>query len=69
MQLPYVLDRKGDKWVVRGRWRAPGARTSMSRPEPVRRVAIRAIRPDGPNPGTPSAGELPAGHPPVGNKP
>lgn len=60
MQIPYVLDRKGAKWVVRGRSDAGSnphgapAGGSMTSPQ------LPPIRPpDGEQP-------LPPGHPPVG---
>ena len=56
MQIPYVLDRKGAKWVVRGR------SDSSANPH-----GTGAMPPGGPPMETPQP--LPPGHPPVGSKP
>jgi hypothetical protein len=68
MELTYDLDRKGDKWVVRGAVASAGSPHVDVAPSPS-----GELPPGHPsamtNPGTPPAGELPAGHPPVGNKP
>jgi hypothetical protein len=56
MQMAYVLDRKGAKWVVRGR------SDSGSNPH-----GAGAMPPSGP-PGMETPQPLPPGHPPVGSK-
>ena len=66
MQLSYVLDRKGDKWVVRGAVASAGSPHVNVSPSPSGALPPGHPAPNT-NPGTPSAGELPAGHPPVGN--
>jgi len=64
MEIAYALDRKGDKWVVRGA--VPGA-SPHSEAEPS--AAPGALPPGHPSiSGTPK-GELPAGHPPIANTP
>jgi len=57
MSMNYVLDRKGDKWAVRGRQTNP--------------ASPHGVMPSGgaPAEGQPApGGQLPAGHPPVENK-
>jgi len=56
MQIPYVLDKKGAKWVVRGR--SDGG----SNPH-----GAGAMPPASP-PGMETPQPLPPGHPPVGSK-
>lgn len=61
MQMNYVLDRKGSKWVVRGRTESgvsPHGGAAGQMPIPP--------LPGGPAPGQGQA--LPPGHPPVGSK-
>ena len=69
MQIPYILDRKGDKWVVRG--------TALGATNPHGDVAPSGAAPAGELPaghpaigsnGAPTTGALPAGHPPIENK-
>jgi hypothetical protein len=63
MQIAYALDRKGDKWVVRGA--VPGG-SPHSEAEP--NVAPGTLPPGHPSMTGVPKGELPAGHPPVGTK-
>ncbi len=68
MQIAYALDRKGDKWVVRGT--VPGASPhSEAVPNVAPNGAPGALPPGHPSmSGTPK-GELPAGHPPIATTP
>lgn len=61
MQVPYLFDRKGNKWVVRGidSSAAPAVLGPQGAPD-------GALLP-APLPGE-SSGQLPPGHPPVGSK-
>lgn len=66
MQIAYALDRKGDKWVVRGAMQT-GA---MPHGETAPAATPGALPPGHPAmTGTPPAGTLPAGHPPIANTP
>jgi hypothetical protein len=67
MTINYVLDRKGNKWVVRGRTEngvnphgnvPPGGNTAMPPGHPA----------TGTQPGMPPSGNLPPGHPPIGSQ-
>jgi len=63
MSMDYVLDRKGDKWVVRGRQSEPtsphgGALPGGSAPQ--------QMPPGHPGVGQAPSGQIPPGHPPVG---
>jgi len=74
MSMNYVLDRKGDKWAVRGRQTNPASPHGVmpsgaaagdgpsSGPLPAGHPGVGA----GAAPG--ASGSLPAGHPPVGTK-
>lgn len=65
MQIAYALDRKGDKWVVRGAMQTgamPHGETTNAAPG-----ALPAGHPA--MTGTPPAGALPAGHPPIDKTP
>ena len=76
MLMNYVLDRKGGKWVVRGRTEnglnphggaSPG--TGAGEAMPPGHPATGAEPPLMPAPGTPGpTGTLPPGHPPIGSK-
>jgi hypothetical protein len=68
MSMSYTLDRKGDKWVVRGPGEfganphggvAPGTAPGGS--------PGAAMPPGHPSVGTPGGGQLPAGHPSIGS--
>jgi hypothetical protein len=68
MMMNYVLDRKGNKWVVRGRTEngvnphgkvAPGDGSGMPPGHPAN---------GGEPSGMPPSGKLPPGHPPIGSQ-
>lgn len=75
MTMNYVLDRKGGKWVVRGRQETgvnphgmgglPGTGAGGGAEMPPGHPSVGGE----PNPGTamPPSGQLPPGHPPVGS--
>ena len=78
MLMNYVLDRKGTKWVVRGRTEngvnphggaspATGTGTGTGEAMPPGHPATGAEPPLMPVPPAPS-GNLPPGHPPIGSK-
>jgi hypothetical protein len=56
MSMAYVLDRKGDKWVVKGRQAGPGMTHGTEGQLP----------PGHPPTGNGTEGALPPGHPPTG---
>jgi hypothetical protein len=77
MSMSYTLDRKGDKWVVRGRQetganphgaggfpagQAPGGTITPGQPLPPGHPGI------GGNSGTPGGTNLPPNHPPIGSQ-
>lgn len=64
MQIVYTLDRKGDKWVVRGPGEASGS--AHGAPPPI--TDEKAPLPAGHPPvggSAPPSGTLPEGHPPI----
>jgi hypothetical protein len=66
MQIGYTLDRKGDKWVVRGATQTGATPHGETAPS----AAPGALPPGHPTmTGTPPAGALPAGHPPIETTP
>ena len=72
MSLNYLLDRKGDKWVVRSLQDTEnphGGGATGAGAAPGSPGAAPELPPNHPSVGTPgSGGSLPAGHPPVGSK-
>ena len=60
MMINYVLDRKGNKWVVRGR--------TENGTNPHGAEAMPQLPPGHPSTSTSPQGQLPQGHPPVGSK-
>jgi hypothetical protein len=61
MSMSYVLDRKGDKWAVRGR------QTNTANPHGAGQALPGA--PPGSSGEPAPGGQLPPGHPPAGNNP
>jgi hypothetical protein len=62
MSMGYVLERRGDKWVVKGRQESAGGHAGG--------MAVPGGTPQEPAPGiTPGAGAMPPNHPPVGAPP
>jgi hypothetical protein len=70
MNMSYTLERRGDKWVVKGRGAGHGGAGSPTGAIPQAGGAERvgelpSGHPPVNSPGTGSKGDLPAGHPPV----
>jgi len=65
MQMSYTLDRKSDKWVVRGRGAANGNPHAGAIPAGAEETPGL---PPGHPPGAIPSDPLPPGHPPVGSK-
>ena len=67
MQMTYTLDRKGDKWVVRGPGEAAGNTHGAPPPITDEKAPLPAGHPPvGSSPGG-TQGALPEGHPPIGS--